>query len=175
VVGEWVASDAVVADTRHHLQVMLDESPEGVDVSILQPWEKLLIHNIEGVIISHGVARRGQLLSPDEQRIATLIRNGGRTGVDTTTLARDVMRRLVQMGTVYEHDGIAFHVDVLEDLRDVLTELWRQFPAGFTMAALRDITGLTRKHAVPLGTVLDKYGLTKRVGDVRLPASRYER
>jgi hypothetical protein len=76
---------------------------------------------------------------------------------------------------VYEHDGIAFHVDVLEDLRDVLTELWRQFPAGFTMAALRDITGLTRKHAVPLGTVLDKYGLTKRVGDVRLPASRYER
>jgi selenocysteine-specific elongation factor len=175
VVGEWVASDAVVADTRHHLQVMLDESPEGVDVSILQPWEKLLIHNIEGVIISHGVARRGQLLSPDEQRIATLIRNGGRTGVDTTTLARDVMRRLVQMGTVYEHDGIAFHVDVLEDLRDVLTELWRQFPAGFTMAALRDIAGLTRKHAVPLGTVLDKYGLTKRVGDVRLPASRYER
>jgi len=41
------------------------------------------------------------------------------------------------------------------------------------MAALRDATGLTRKHAVPLGTVLDKRGLTKRVGDVRVSGPNY--
>jgi hypothetical protein len=51
--------------------------------------------------------------------------------------------------------------------------LWDAHPEGFTVASLRDATGLTRKFAVPLGTVLDKRGLTKRVGDLRLPGPRF--
>jgi hypothetical protein len=78
------------------------------------------------------------------------------------------MKRLVQMGLVYEHDGLAFHVDTIENLRPTLEELWVTYPDGFPMSALRDAVGITRKHAVPLGTVLDKHGLTKRVSDVRV-------
>lgn len=173
VVGEWVAGTETVTQTCAHLEELLDSAPRGVDVSTLQPWERLLLEQIEGVTISHGVALRGTQLSPDEQRVAELILNAGRTGLDATNVARDVIRRLVQHDAVYEHDGIVFHADVLDDLRAVLAELWREHPQGFTMAALRDATGLTRKHAVPLGTVLDKRGLTKRVGDVRMPGLRY--
>ena len=173
VVGEWVATEELVAHARANLELMLDSAPRGVDVSALQPWERLLLEQIEGVTISHGVALRGALLLPDEKRIAELIRDAGHTGLDTANLPRDVMRRLVQHGVVYEHDGIVFHAEILDGLRDVLSELWHEHPDGFAMAALRDATGLTRKHAVPLGTVLDKHGLTKRVGDVRVPGTRY--
>jgi len=173
VVGEWTATQELVAQTRTNLENMMNDGGRGVDVSVLQPWERLLLEQINGVVISHGVALRGSLLTADEERIAELIRDAGRTGLDTTNVARDVMRRLVQHGMVYEHDGIVFHTEALDGLRDVLAELWREHPQGFTMAALRDATGLTRKHAVPLGTVLDKHGLTKRVGDVRVPGPRY--
>jgi len=173
VVGEWVAPAELITQTRMNLELKLDRAPRGVDISALQPWERLLLQQIDGVMVSHGVALRGALLSPDEERVAELIRDAGRTGLDTANVPRDVMRRLVQHGLAYEHDGIVFHAQVLDGLRDVLAELWREHPQGFTMAALRDATGLTRKHAVPLGTVLDKHGLTKRVGDVRVPGSRY--
>lgn len=173
VVGEWVATQQLVSQTRTNLENMLSNSGRGVDISVLQPWERSLLEGIEGVMVSHGVAHRGSLLSSDEEQTAELIRDAGRTGLDATNVARDVMRRLVQHGMVYEHDGIVFHSAVLDGLRNVLMELWREHPQGFTMAALRDATGLTRKHAVPLGTVLDKHGLTKRVGDVRVPGPRY--
>ena len=173
VVGEWVATPELVTQTRTNLENMLNNAPRGVDVSVLQTWERLLLEQIDGVTISHGVALRGAEFSSDEQQLAEEIRNAGRAGLDTAHLNRDVIRRLVQRAVVYEHDDIVFHADVLEDLRDVLTELWQKHPAGFTMAALRDATGLTRKHAVPLGTVLDKRGLTKRVGDVRVSGPNY--
>lgn len=172
-VGDWVASDEVVTQTRNQLIQMLDTSSDGIDISILQPWEKLMVEHMSKVTVSHGVARRGASISPQEEQLATKIRDGGRTGADSASLSRDLIRRLVQQGVVYEHDGIVFHVDVLDELRDVLSELWRESPNGFTMAALRDATGLTRKHAVPLGTVLDKHGFTKRVGDVRVRGPRY--
>ena len=173
VVGEWIASRELVSHTRTNLENMVNNGGRGVDISALQPWERLLLEQIDGVMVSHGVAIRGSLLTSDEEKTAELIRDAGRTGFDAVNVTRDVMRRLVQHGLVYEHDGIVFHAQVLDGLRDVLAELWREYPEGFTMAALRDATGLTRKHAVPLGTVLDKHGLTKRVGDVRVPGPRY--
>jgi hypothetical protein len=74
---------------------------------------------------------------------------------------------------LFEHDNIAFHVDTLMSLRPVLEQLWKQHPEGFTMANLRDALGITRKHALPLGNCLDKMGLTKRQGDVRIAGSAW--
>jgi selenocysteine-specific elongation factor len=173
VAGEWIAPIAELHRVREQLDKRLNTSPEGIDVSLVDPWERELLAQFKDVVISHGVARRGYVLSPEEQRVDNLVRNSGLTGCDASQLPRDVMRRLVHQQMVYEHDGIAFHVDVLEQLRDVLRILWNDAPDGFTMAALRDATGLTRKFSVPLGTVLDKRGLTKRVGDVRVPGPQY--
>jgi hypothetical protein len=41
------------------------------------------------------------------------------------------------------------------------------------MAQLRDALGITRKHALPIATSLDKIGFTKRAGDLRVPGSAW--
>jgi hypothetical protein len=71
-----------------------------------------------------------------------------------------------------EHDGVVFHIDTLTALEPVLDALWASAPNGFTIADLRTALGITRKHAMPLAACLDAVGLTRRVGDVRLPRQR---
>jgi selenocysteine-specific elongation factor len=43
-------------------------------------------------------------------------------------------------------------------------------PPGATVAEIRDLLGTTRKYAVPVCEYLDRVGVTKRDGDVRVPA-----
>ena len=45
-------------------------------------------------------------------------------------------------------------------------------PAGVTLGQLRDALGTTRKYALPFAEYLDRVGVTKRIGDVRVSASR---
>ena len=41
-------------------------------------------------------------------------------------------------------------------------------PDGFTVAQFRDVTGSTRKHALPLAAELDARGVTRRRDDLRI-------
>jgi hypothetical protein len=84
-----------------------------------------------------------------------------------------VVRQLAQQGVIFEHDAVAFHRDTLESLRPELEKLWQVSPEGFTVSQLRDALGITRKHAVPLAECVDKYGLTRRAGDVRIRGHRW--
>ena len=106
---------------------------------------------------------------PGADPVALAVRAGGVTPEPRTE--RDSVRRLVQAGILFEHDGIAFHRDVLDDLAPRLAGLWSTHPGGFTVSQLRELLGITRKHAVPLATCLDKRGWTRRSGDVRIPGS----
>ena len=103
----------------------------------------------------------------ENHSVALEVRAGGTTPVPRTE--RDTVRRLVQRGILLEHDGIAFHRDVLDGLSPVLAGLWSTHPGGFTVSQLRETLGITRKHAVPLAECLDRRGWTRRSGDVRLP------
>jgi selenocysteine-specific elongation factor len=173
VVSEWIAHSELVAQTKMELDQLLEVSPSGIDMTHLDPWQSALLQQMDDVNITLGVARRGEQFTPDEDRICIMIRDAGVRGPDATALPRHVMKRLVQMGLVYEHDGLAFHVDTIESLRPTLEQLWMTHPDGFPMSALRDAVGITRKHAVPLGNVLDKHGLTKRISDVRVRGARW--
>ena len=42
---------------------------------------------------------------------------------------------------------------------------------GLTVAEIRDLLGTTRKYAIPLCEYLDRIGVTRREGDLRLPAT----
>jgi hypothetical protein len=102
-----------------------------------------------------------------------MFKTAGVTTPDTSTLDRNIIRQLVHKKVLYEHDGIAFHVDTLIGLRTQLQALWTANSNGFTMAQLRDALGITRKHALPIATCLDKIGFTKRAGDLRVPGSSW--
>jgi selenocysteine-specific elongation factor len=43
--------------------------------------------------------------------------------------------------------------------------------SGLTVAEIRDLLGTTRKYAVPLCEHLDRVGLTRREGDLRVAAA----
>ena len=107
---------------------------------------------------------------PETDPVALRVLGAGVTPEPCTE--RDTVRRLVQRGILFEHDGIAFHRDVLDGLVGVLSGLWTSHPGGFTMSQLREALGITRRHAVPLATCLDKRGWTRRSGDVRTPGPR---
>jgi selenocysteine-specific elongation factor len=63
------------------------------------------------------------------------------------------------------------HADAEGDMRRLITERLHQASAGLTVADIRDLLGTTRKYAVPLCEYLDRIGLTRREGDLRLLAT----
>ena len=72
------------------------------------------------------------------------------------------------MSTMIEPDrraavskSVAAHRRVADKLAEV---------PGLTVADIRDLLGITRKHAVPLCEYLDRSGVTKRPGDLRVRA-----
>lgn len=169
VVGDMFAPGRVVDDTLASLR---DRMAAGsLDVTALTPHERLLAVARLGATEHHGTL--GSTTGTDDMEnhpVALAVREAGLT--PAPRVERDVVRRLVQRGILLEHDGTAFHRDVLDGLSDVLAALWRTDPAGFTVSQLRAELGITRKHAVPLAACLDRRGWTRRSGDLRLPGPR---
>ena len=64
---------------------------------------------------------------------------------------------------------VYLHADAEAEMRRRVTERLRGGP-GATVAEIRDLLGTTRKFAVPICEYLDRVGLTKREGDLRVLA-----
>jgi selenocysteine-specific elongation factor len=169
VVGGFYSDRSVVDAARSDLDHRLDAGP--VDVAPLAEWERALLAEMPGVHIVAGVAMRGEdpVLS---HPVIDAVAHGWVTPPDLGDVDRAVIARLVRLGVFVEHDGVVFHVDTLTALEPVLDALWASAPEGFTIADLRTALGITRKHAMPLAACLDAIGMTRRVGDVRLPRQR---
>lgn len=172
VVGQWFALAETVEASVQSLTDKLIAHGE-IDTAQLQPFERDLILLVPDVVVNGGIVRRIDSNSLSTHPIAQQIRTDGLTGPSSAQLDRNVVRQLVQQGLVFEHDAVAFHRDTLELLRPHLEKLWQISPQGFTVSELRDVLGITRKHAVPLAECIDKFGLTKRQGDVRIRGHRW--
>jgi selenocysteine-specific elongation factor len=66
-------------------------------------------------------------------------------------------------------DDIYLHADAEAEMRRRVTGRLAG-GVGLTVAEIRDLLGTTRKYAVPLCEYLDRIGVTKREGDLRLLA-----
>jgi selenocysteine-specific elongation factor len=67
-------------------------------------------------------------------------------------------------------DDLYLHADADADMRRLVKERLSEQSGGLTVAEIRDLLGTTRKYAVPLCEYLDRVGVTRREGDLRLPA-----
>ncbi|MBJ7294045.1 MAG: SelB C-terminal domain-containing protein, partial [Ilumatobacteraceae bacterium] len=172
IVGNWVASAETFRATVTSLEQQLSTT-QSIDTSLLTAFERDVLVTIDGVHINNGIAVRGASDPLLSHPYVTLFLQAGVTTPDADKLDRNIIRQLVHQKVLFEHDNIAFHVETLMSLRPVLEQLWAQYPEGFTMANLRDALSITRKHALPLGNCLDKVGLTKRQGDVRIAGSAW--
>src|SRR5262249_34078124 len=72
---------------------------------------------------------------------------------------------LVQAGP-----DLYLHADAEAEMRRRVAERLAA-GAGLTVAEIRDLLGTTRKYAVPLCEYLDRVGLTRRDGDLRVRAT----
>ena len=77
-----------------------------------------------------------------------------------TLLLRD--RTLVKIS-----DELVFHYTALEELRKKLNALKQQSPK-IDVGRFKEVTGVSRKYAIPLLEYLDRERVTKRVGDERI-------
>jgi selenocysteine-specific elongation factor len=60
------------------------------------------------------------------------------------------------------------HSEVDAEMRKLVTEKLAAGGTGMTVAEIRDLLGTTRKYAVPLCEYLDRIGVTRREGDLRV-------
>jgi selenocysteine-specific elongation factor len=63
--------------------------------------------------------------------------------------------------------GVYLHSDIEADMRKRVTHRLATGP-GATVAELRDLLGTTRKYAIPFCEYLDRIGVTRREGDLRV-------
>jgi len=82
------------------------------------------------------------------------------------------LRELARRGLVIEHDGVWFAPSAVDAAARVVATLLAAHPDGVTVADVREALGTTRKWAVPLLTLLDGRGVTRRRGDVRVAGPR---
>jgi len=67
-------------------------------------------------------------------------------------------------------EDIFLDADVESEMRARIRQKLEAQPQGLTVAEIRDLLGTTRKFAVPLCEYLDREGVTRREGDLRLSA-----
>jgi selenocysteine-specific elongation factor len=68
-------------------------------------------------------------------------------------------------------EEVYLHSEVEAEMRRRIAERLASGGAGLTVAEIRDLLGTTRKYAVPLCEYLDRVGVTRREGDLRVLAA----
>jgi selenocysteine-specific elongation factor len=126
----------------------------------------------------HAVA----LLPEETQAKELIVREFDRAGLTAPRLAEVLAglpvenaraRKIVQIllrenVLVKVTDDLLFHAPALARLRGLLAAYRRVQGDRISVAAFKDLAGVSRKYAIPLLEYLDRLGLTRRVGDDRV-------
>ena len=108
-----------------------------------------------------GTYREARFQPPEPSSFA------GSAGGNAASL-RDLFEVCVADGDLVRiTEEIYLHSDTEGEMRRLLNEKLSASP-GLTVAEIRDLLGTTRKFAVPLCEYLDRVGVTRREGDLRL-------
>lgn len=89
------------------------------------------------------------------------------TGVDAARAQRILSLLLRERVLVRINDELILHQQALERLKQMLAARKQQTPR-LNVAAFKEMTGVSRKYAIPLLEHLDRLRLTRRVGDERM-------
>ncbi len=83
------------------------------------------------------------------------------------TRSQKIMTLLLREGVLVKlADELVFHRTALDQLRQMVVAQKSKTPK-IDVSRFKDLTGVTRKHAIPLLEYLDRERITRRVGDVR--------
>lgn len=100
-------------------------------------------------------------------RPESLSEMASRTRRDLRVLER-VQRLLLQEGALVKvAEGMVFHREVLDELKGAISRRKKETDR-IDVAFFKELTGVTRKHAIPLLEWLDRERVTRRVGNERV-------
>ena len=91
----------------------------------------------------------------------------GKLPIDKTRAQKIVTLLLRDRVLVKLADDLVFHQSALESLRQIMAGYKAQSPK-IDVAKFKDLTGVSRKYAIPLLEYLDRERVTRRVGDERI-------
>jgi selenocysteine-specific elongation factor len=74
---------------------------------------------------------------------------------------------LINSGELVRVGELVFHQQSLEDLRAMLQQYKIENGAKIDVSIFKDLTGVSRKYAIPLLEYLDRARVTRRVGEAR--------
>jgi selenocysteine-specific elongation factor len=167
-IGRWVVDPDTAARAAEALRARLP-----VPLATLDDRERALLDTLDGVVVD-GVQAHLAGSGPDLSRhpvVATLAA-GGLAPPAPEGIARGDLRDLVRRGVLVERDGIFWHADAIETAAHLAARLLAESAEGFSVSRFREAAGITRKHAVPLLAELDRRGITRRRGDLRIAGNR---
>ncbi len=87
-------------------------------------------------------------------------------GIDQQRAQR-FAQMLINSGELVRVAELIFHRQALDALRPTLQQYKAQHGAKLDVGAFKDLTGISRKYAIPLLEYLDRQRVTRRVGDAR--------
>jgi selenocysteine-specific elongation factor len=91
---------------------------------------------------------------------------GPQFGIDAGRAQR-FAQMLIASGELVRVSDLIFHRSALESLRAVMERFKAEKGPRIDVGTFKDLTGVSRKYAIPLLEYLDRQRVTRRVGDVR--------
>lgn len=174
VLGGWAAAPGLVEALVDDLRGQIDRAgPLGLDLAALDERQRLAMDTLEGIVIEAGRARRADAADvlADHPVIAELAAVPFSPPAPTGVSQRELLA-LSARGDLVHADGIWFAASAVEAAAERIAKLLRAQPDGVTVAEIREELGTTRKYALPLVGHLDRTGVTRRRGDLRIAGPR---
>jgi selenocysteine-specific elongation factor len=91
----------------------------------------------------------------------------GKLPIDKTRAQKIVTLLLRDRVLIKLADDLVFHQSALQGLRQIMADVKTKSPK-IDVAKFKDLTGVSRKYAIPLLEYLDRERVTRRVGDERI-------
>jgi len=173
-VGTWVVDPEALVAVRSALTERIAAAGElGLDVARLDDRERAVLDTLADIVVEGGRARAADAVDPlaDHPYLAALAAEPFAppppSGVEPAEL-----REMARRGLIVQQEGIWFAESALTAAAGVAARLLAAQPEGFTMSDFRAALGTSRKYAVPLATLLDAQGATRRRDDIRIAGPR---
>jgi selenocysteine-specific elongation factor len=91
-----------------------------------------------------------------------------KVGVDAKRAQKIVQILLREGALVRVTEGLLFHREALDALPELVKSFKKQKGEKLSVPAFKELTGVTRKYAIPLLEYLDRQRVTRRAGDERV-------
>jgi len=173
-VGDWVVAPAALQEMVAAVRTRVEDAGGlGLDIASLDDRERATLDLLADVTVSGGRAKTAEAADPlAEHPFVAELRAAGFTPPDPDDIDRAELRELVRRGEVIEEDGVFYAPETFDAATRLMATMLRDQPDGVTVSEVRQAMGNTRKHAMPLLSMMDAQGMTRRRDNLRIAGPR---